>query len=155
MNLKLLCGHSTPRPMLRSYRGVAWTVATNGHALLAVKGRLCRSMGGPDLRQCVDQQWRNRLRVDWKRLREFLATAVDPLPDSKDMEPVDINGVRLNRLLAAKFTRGLKAETVTISSSASTLDGVPAALRIDGPDWFVVVMGARVDVARATYRLRV
>jgi hypothetical protein len=137
-------------PFLRTYRGHVWTVATNGHGLVATRERLTSNVDGPAFRlRQLGPFERRPLIVKVDRLRAFLDIARKPLGD-RVTEPVRVAGVVLNRLLLRRLLRPVPSGPVKLRAEDSDIE--PLALRIEGRGVLVICMGMRVDSVRATFR---
>jgi hypothetical protein len=138
-------------PFLRIYRGDVWTVATNGHGLLAVRERLTSNVDGPAFRlRQLGPFERRPILVEVDRLREFLNVSRKPIVAGNDAEPVRVAGVVLNRLLLRRLLRPVPSGPVKLRAEASDIE--PLALRIEGRGFLLICMGMRVDSPRATFR---
>ena len=145
-HLHRLCppqGHSCSLPFLRRRGKTAWTVATDGCALLVVRGAFTDNVGGPNVRPVFRMKWNKPRSVKWPRLFAEIRERA-PVSDHRDSEPVKLHGVTLNLALLRRFARGLKADTVTLRASKERIKGSTVStaecLRIDARDWTVLVM---------------
>jgi hypothetical protein len=140
-------------PFLRTYRGDIWTVATNGHGLVATRERLTSNIDGPAFRlRQLGPFERRPILVEVDRLRAFLNIARPPLGDVANLvaEPIRVAGVVLNRLLLRRLLRPVPSGPVKLRAEASDIE--PLALRIEGRGFLVICMGMHVDSPRATFR---
>jgi len=146
----LLDGYQRPA-YLRTYRGAVWTVATNGHALIAVRERLTDNLDGPLVRlRDLGPFERTPLVVEIDSLRAFLAIERKPVETGDDAEPVRVAGAILNRLLLGRLLKPLPSGPVKCRCEDSDFEG--RSLRIDGPGFLVICMGMVWNRPRATFR---
>jgi hypothetical protein len=146
-HLRALCNPdlgSVKKPFIRSYGGHIYTVATQGHAVLAVRGELTTNQKGPPS-FFTPMRWRRRVRYEWAPLKAFLLKP--RTPDDRGTELVRIAGTVVNAALARRFIRRLDAATVEVAGESGALFRArsaamktPGALLIRCDDWIVVVM---------------
>lgn len=149
----LLAGYERP-PYLRTYRGAVWTVATNGHALIAVRERLTENLDGPLVRiRELGKFERTPVVVELDSLRRFLDIDRKPIGDvssNEAAEPVLVLDAVVNRLLLRRLLKPLPAQSVKLRAELGGRRG--GALRIDGHGFIAVCMGMVRNAPRATFR---
>lgn len=133
-------------PFLRTHLGELVTVATNGYAMLGVRGKLTRNRRGPPP-VVKSMKWGTPTRYCWEPLREFLLTKRKP-QDHRGPEPIGVHGCIVDGALIRMYVRKCKGEYVHLSQEQT--NGWPSLL-IDGPDWVVLCMAMVRDDVIAHY----
>ncbi len=126
-------------PVLRTMRRRVWTMATNGHALLAIEGahtsaatgpaNMLRELGSLDAGRVTSRQ----------RLAAFLSEPV--MPDPGGWQRVIVAGVIVQRSLLGRLLRGFDSELVTVRATKTRVNGCRWALTVEGGDAFAICMG--------------
>lgn len=144
-------------PFLRQHNGAVWSVATNGHVLVAIRERLTKNRSGPLIKlRDIAHVGVGGQYVELDRLRSFLREPVKPVRvtrtfDSIEVEPVRIAGVTVRRQLLERALRDLPSGPVRLRAEVGPS---PTALRIDDHHFIVVCMGLYQLTPSRTFRLR-
>lgn len=138
-------------PVLRMRNGFVWTMATDGCALIAIRGKHTRRIGGP--RNIIAQLGAfepGRL-TSRKRFVKFLSEPVEE--NSAGTEMISVAGVKLDRSLIRRLIRGFDCEHVYVRAGSDRYKGMGTVVSIEGGDAFAICMGCVGDSpARARYR---
>lgn len=143
-------------PFLRQHNGAVWTVATNGHVVVAMRERLTKNVTGPTIKlRDIAHVGVGGDYVELDRLRSFLRESVAPVVVQRtfsnvEVEPVRIAGVTIERTLLERALRHLPKGAVRIRAEVGP---TPYAVRIEDHHFIVVCMGLFGIAKARTFRI--
>lgn len=143
-------------PFLRQHNGAVWSVATNGHVVVAIRETLTKNVEGPTIKlRNIAHVGVGGDYVELDRLRLFLRESVAPVVvpntfDSVEVEPVRIAGVTVQRPLLKRALRHLPSGPVRIRAEVGPS---PHAVRIEDHHFIVVCMGLFGISKARTFRI--